>query len=141
MSRVPITDWKEWSDVFASATVIPGDKLSDFSRRKRADRTSHTWDIPRERLVPRHDDAPMYLDRFCTLKRLGSRIWLDVVPTKQAIEALTPHVTFVDGDVMNFEVIEWTNGQSLVVCRNNRIIAGPWLAKIDSVTIPNFQEE
>ncbi len=133
--RIPVTDWKDWRDVFASETIIPGDSLGKLSKQSREERASHVW------RVPRADSEPMYLDKFCVVKRLDSRIYLDVIPTPAAIEALTPHVTFVDGDTMNFEVIEWQDGRSLIVCRNNRIIAGPWLAKINSVTIPHFKLE
>lgn len=133
--RQPITDWKDWSDVFASATVIPGDMLGTLSKQSREERASHIW------RVPRAGSEPMYLDKFCSVKRLDRRFYLDVVPTKACIDALTPHVTFVDGDSMNFEVIEWQDGRSLVVCRNLRIIAGAWVAKINSITIPNFKED
>jgi hypothetical protein len=136
--RIPITQWKEWSDVFASATVIPGDKLAEFSKRSRKDRSSHVWTLPPLRANEPRD--PMYLDKFCSLKRLDRRIYLEVTPTKQVLEAMTPRITFVEGDTMNFEVIEWTDGRSLVVCHNSRIIAGPWVAKINSVTIPDFKE-
>lgn len=134
--RQPITDWKDWRDVFASETIIPGDKLNKFSARELPERTCHTWYI-KERVSA----APMYLSRFCRLKRLDRIFYLDVQPTKAAIEAMERYITFVEFDTMNFEAIEWQDGRTLIVCHNSKIIGGPWVAKINSTTIPHFVEE
>lgn len=143
MSKEAVTNWKDWSDVFASAIVIPGDHLNKFSARSMPERTAHTFYVPR--FHGKENDwkgqVPMYLSRFCRLKRLDRIFYLDVMPTKQAIKAVERNSTFVEHDTMNFEVIEWKDGQSLVVCHNSKIIGGPWVAKINSVTIPDFKED
>jgi hypothetical protein len=46
----------------------------------------------------------------------------------------------MDYDVMNFGAIEWQDGRTLIKCENTKIIGGAWLAKINSVTIPDFKE-
>lgn len=136
MTRTLVTDWKDWRDVFESEIVIPGDQLMKASRLPFAETVSHTW-----RIKPEVSTEPMHLGKFMRLKRLDRTFYLHVQPTRAAIEALTPHVTFIENDVMNFEAIEWDDGRTLILCRNGRIIAEAWLAKINSITIPNFKEE
>jgi len=131
--RQPVTDWKDWRDVFASETIIPGDQLGLLSRKTREERSSHVWRVP-------SSTEPMYLDKFCRVKRLDRTFYLDVVPTKACIAAMERYITFVENDTMNFEVIEWEDGRSLIVCKNGKIIGGPWVAKINSITIPHLVE-
>lgn len=138
----PVREWREWTDVFKSWTIIPGDKLAEFSKRSNADRISHTWTLDND--VQKYGTAagtPMYLGRFMKLKRLDAHFYLDVVPTKQAIEAVEKNSIFVEYDTMSFEAIEWPCGRTLIVCHNGKIIGGPWITKIDSVTIPAFPLE
>jgi hypothetical protein len=138
---MPVTDWKDWSDVFESFTVIPGDKLSKFSARSMPERTAHTWNRSCDEGWNKSANTSMYLSRFVRVKRLDSIHYIDAVPTKQAIDVLTRNVIFVDFDTINLEVIEWQDGRSLVVAHNSKIVGGPWVAKINSTTIPQFPEE
>jgi hypothetical protein len=136
-----VTDWTDWRDLFADETVIPGDKLMEYSKRDRKARTTHTWRVKGGDKRYPFTEAEMYLDRFMSLKRLDRTIYLEVIPTVQLVRKLEPHVTFVENDTMNFKAIEWDDGRTLITCENNRIIAGPWVAKINSITIPDLKED
>lgn len=151
--RPAVTDWTNWRDIFVSEEIRDLDTSTVRSQldldayRKRT--TAHTWhltdwsvrDPAKRELVPK---VPTYLSRFATLKiftgtpddRSWRSVYLSIVPTVQAIEVVGKHSVLVDYDTMAFDIIEWPDNRALVVCHNSKIIGGPWVAKIDSRTIP-----
>jgi hypothetical protein len=133
-NREPVTDWKNWRDVFASERVVePGPKYKST--------TLHEW----KPLVgiddPRRKAEPSRLSSFVSIKGRHAHVCLDVTFTAQAIEVIGRNIIYVENDTINVEVIVWSDGRALVVAHNNRIIGGPWLAKIDTSTIPIFTYE
>ena len=151
MQRKPVTEWTQWSDIFKSATPRDLDSSAVRSQldldayRKRT--TAHTWSVDDWNAKPgkRARKLPCYLSRFATLKiqtgteadRSWRTVYLDVEPTDAAIEVIGNNAVLPEYDTLNCEIIGWPDGRSLVVCRNSKIIGGPWVAIIDSATIPS----
>jgi hypothetical protein len=129
--REPVTDWKNWRDVFASETVVDPGKYKS--------RTLHVWTRPK---YAHHDDPrPMPLSSYASIKGHHPCTSLDVAVTPQAIEAIRSNTIHVDGSQMALEVIVWSDGRALVVANHGSIIGGVWLAVIDAATIPAFPRE
>lgn len=64
------------------------------------------------------------------------------VRAKREIEHLILENTIhVEYDVMNFKVIDWRDGTSLVTCDHSRILGGVWLCLLDNETIPRVPWE
>lgn len=133
MSKRPVTNWKNWRDVFASEDV-----RVDLSPGKYRPATLHTW--TRERHAVHDRPRPMHLSSFARIdgNRQRSDVYLDVTLTAQAIEAIGNNTIHIDNDTINVKVILWYDGRALVIADHNQIIGGVWLAIIDSTTIPTF---
>lgn len=64
------------------------------------------------------------------------------VHAKREIEQLVLENTIhVEYDVMNFKIIDWHDGTSLVSCNHSRILGGVWLCLLDNETIPRVPWE
>lgn len=133
MSKKPVTDWKNWRDVFVSENV-----RTDLSPGKYRPATLHTW--TRERLGRLDRPEPMRLSSFMRIdgNRKRSDVYLDVKLTTQAVETIGNNTIHIDNDTISVKVILWDDERALVVADHNQIIGGVWLAIIDARTIPTW---
>lgn len=61
------------------------------------------------------------------------------VTAKPEIEKLVLERTIhVEYDTMNFKIIDWHDGTSLVACDHSAIIGGVWVCLIDNASIPRI---
>lgn len=127
--REPITAWCNWREIIASERVITPRHNAPLA-------PAHTWQPTPEMRRDKWAGGPQTLSSGMTADLQTGRRFLDVVPTEQAIKAIRAHTLHIEYDTISLEAIEWDDGRTLITARNSLIIGGPWLAIIDSITIP-----
>lgn len=125
-----LPDLKKFDDIFSH-----WEDTTDEMRRQ-----SNTW----LRKKPTRDK--MEFSTFCKVefarepvnpkdRQFVSRFYR--VEAKPEIEKLIIESTIhIEYDTMNFNIVDWHDGTSLVTCNHSAILGGVWLCLIDNASIP-----
>lgn len=106
------------------------DEILDLGTYK--SHTTRTWTFPADR----GETAEMWLSSFAHVSARGETRYFDVNASAEILAFIDEEMIRVEWDTLNFEIIRWDDGFSLVVVKHGKIIGDRWLAVIRTDSIP-----